>query len=74
KLFNNIPANVRSLFQAQFAEDLNFYGFYSGRFCVLSPRTSVAQSIFVGVLCGLIPFIQSHRINRNQHEQVKINI
>ncbi|KFU87814.1 hypothetical protein M959_07773, partial [Chaetura pelagica] len=63
KLLNNIPANVWSLFQAQFAEDLNFYGFYSGRFCILSPCTSIAQSIFFSALCGLTTIIQSHRIN-----------
>ncbi|KFW05412.1 hypothetical protein N327_03147, partial [Fulmarus glacialis] len=63
KLFNNIPADVRSLFQTQFAEDLNFYGFYSGRFCILSPRTSIAQSIFFSVLCGLTTVIKSHWIN-----------
>ncbi|KFV05531.1 hypothetical protein N339_04976, partial [Pterocles gutturalis] len=63
KLLNNIPANVRSLFQAQFAEDLNFYSFYSGRFCILSPCTSIAQSVFFGVFCGLITVIKSHQIN-----------
>ncbi|KGL75633.1 hypothetical protein N309_14573, partial [Tinamus guttatus] len=69
KLLNNIPANVRSLFQAQFAEDLDFYGFYSGGFCILSPHTSIAQSIFLSILCWLTAIIQSHRINRKQHEQ-----